>query len=128
MNVTDGSLEFGRAYRNFFDGISGLVRPNTVSVSPDGNCLYVVAIEGPTITAFQRMPDNALVFAGSTVYTGGASPWQAAVSPDGAYLYISVVNAVAGYGSLDVAPRDQSSCTIGPPASATTGGPRIQTG
>jgi DNA-binding beta-propeller fold protein YncE len=119
MSITDGSIEFGRAYRNFFDGISGLVSPNTVSLSPDGTCLYVAAIDGHSVTAFRREAGNELVFAGSTAFESWAAPWHIVVSPDGAQLYASVIND--GAGSMRIFPRTPSSCELGPPT--TVAGP-----
>jgi DNA-binding beta-propeller fold protein YncE len=114
MNATGSSLEHLRLHRNNFDGISGLVGPNTLAFSPDGACLYVAAIPGQSLTAFRRDADNNLAFAAS--YSPPETPVNLAVSPEGAQLY------AASGGNLMMSQRDPVSCELGPMTRVTTSG------
>ena len=95
MNVTGGSLEFGHSYKNLFDGISGMVIPTTISLSPGGNCLFTSNEGNSSLSAFKRSADNSLSFAGTTSLANwgyNTRSWDTAVSSDGEFLYVNLIN------------------------------------
>lgn len=66
--------------------------PCWVAVSPDGRALFAVNTAVPSISAYSVANDGTLTLAGSTAFASPTGrkprPFDAAVSPDGGYLYV----------------------------------------
>jgi 6-phosphogluconolactonase (cycloisomerase 2 family) len=76
--------------------------PCWVAISPDGNALFAVNTGSGSVSSYIVASDGTLGLVGSTPL-GGAAPrkaFDAAVSPDGGFLYI--VNAVGGISAFSV--------------------------
>jgi len=76
--------------------------PCWVAISPDGDALFAVNTGSGTVSRYTVAGDGTLGLIGSTTLPGPAPrrAFDAAVSPDGEYLYI--VNAVGGISAFAV--------------------------
>jgi 6-phosphogluconolactonase (cycloisomerase 2 family) len=74
--------------------------PCWVAISPDGSVLFAVNTASGSISSYTVGPDGTLGLVGSTPL-GGPAPrraFDAAVTPDGAHLYVvNAVGAVSGF-------------------------------
>jgi DNA-binding beta-propeller fold protein YncE len=77
-----------------------LDRPGEVAVSPDGNSVYVMAVNSSAVSVFKRAPSGRLTYAGCVSNDGSGqlcadvpSPFEGpgalAVSPDGNSVYVA---------------------------------------
>ncbi|MEN1727313.1 MAG: beta-propeller fold lactonase family protein [Pseudomonadota bacterium] len=104
--VANGDLEFSQAVNASDQGVEGLEEPLRVTVSPDGELVYVVStsdgteVEPGTLAIFRRETDILDPNLGQLTYEeikrnnlGGVSGlWGAsgvAVSPDNAHIYVA---------------------------------------
>jgi 6-phosphogluconolactonase len=76
--------------------------PCWVAISPDGNALFAVNTGSGTVSSYTVANDGSLGLVGSTTLAGPAprKAFDAAVSPDGDFLYI--VNAVGAISAFAV--------------------------
>jgi 6-phosphogluconolactonase (cycloisomerase 2 family) len=104
-NSFDGSLIFVKVYKNNSDGINGLEGCRSITISPDGNYLYVAGLSKHSIAAFRRDKQTGLLtflssyINGTAGITGMLLPTSLQVSSDNKNLYVT---AFAGGGSLFV--------------------------
>ena len=94
-NATTGALTFVEALKDGIGGVDGLDGALSVAVSPDGNHVYVAALNDDAVTAFGR---NATTGALTFVETlkdgvGGVDGLDAAfsvkVAPGGSHVYVA---------------------------------------
>ncbi len=76
--------------------------PCWVAISPDGNALFAVNTASGSVSSYTVASDGTLGLVGSTTLAGAAprKAFDAAVSPDGGFLYI--VNAVGAISAFSV--------------------------
>jgi 6-phosphogluconolactonase len=76
--------------------------PCWVAISPDGNALFAVNTGTGSVSSYTVAADGTLGLVGSTALAGAAprKAFDAAVSPDGGFLYI--VNAVGAISAFSV--------------------------
>ncbi len=102
---TTGALSFQGGVVNNSGGVSGMAGPYLVTVSPDGQNVYITGSSSNSVVSFKRDTNNgALTFLGKVsqgdVYgffcspncptlQGLAGAYQVLISPDGQYAYIS---------------------------------------
>jgi DNA-binding beta-propeller fold protein YncE len=94
---------------------------NGVAASPDGANVYVATSFGDAVVAFARNPDGNLTELGCVSETGSAglctdgfaldTPWDVAVSPDGANVYATT----AGSDAVTVFARQEAAEAVGAP-------------
>ena len=88
-----GKLAFASKASEGTDGVTGLVDPSSVTVSPDGNNVYATGYAKGTLVVFDRdAGSGALSFVETKLnaedgVVGLAGVWDAAVSPDGTNVY-----------------------------------------
>lgn len=80
--------------------IDGILTPRVIVSAPDGSRVYAVSDHGPFIPGVVTVVD-AVTHAKGTVTQVGVGPVNAAVSPDGAFLYVANLGDV-GKGSLSI--------------------------
>lgn len=96
-NATDGTLTFEEVFKDGVLGVNGLQRANGVSVSPDGNSVYVSGNFDNAIAVFDRATDGTLTF-NSVLQDGfdGVDGIQritsVVVSPDNNHVYATGQN------------------------------------
>lgn len=101
----DGVLTFVNVYKDNNDGIDGLAGCRSITISPDGNYLYVTGLSKHSIAAFRRDKENGeLNFLssyknGAEGITGMLLPTSIQVSNDSKNVYVT---AFGGGGSLFV--------------------------
>jgi 6-phosphogluconolactonase (cycloisomerase 2 family) len=102
-NAATGALTFVERKDDGIGGVDGLGGAFKLAVSPDGAHVYVLGIDEDAVAVFSRnATTGALTFVevqrdGVGGVDGIARPWNLALSPDGAHLYVTstVDNAVA---------------------------------
>lgn len=103
-DLTTGSLTLANVYRNGIDGVDGITKASSLSISPDGSHLYV---SGQGISGITPVASSIAIFAinqttGALTYlnkvtqgVGGVTSINGArslaVSPDGRYVYCSAI-------------------------------------
>lgn len=98
-----GALTPLEVHFDFDPGIDGLSAPTDVTLSPDGSTLYVVASGDDAVSVWDRDPTTGLVLLaelqrdGVAGVTGMSGPARAAVSPDGAHVYVSATDTIAQF-------------------------------
>jgi hypothetical protein len=103
-----GELTFTQVIEDGAAGVTGIDYPNALTVSSDGDTLYVLGTSSDAVAIFDRNPGTGLLTFAGTVSEGvsGAvglmTPVDFALSPDDRYLF------VAGANSLAVFSRDPS--------------------
>ena len=128
-NLTSGALTFVVVQKSGVDGVDGIGAASGVSVSPDGADVYVTGFTSDAIAAFARnTTTGALTFIqvlkqSPGVIDGIRGASGVAVSPDGAFVYVSgqVDNAVvvfsrnlsSGLLTFVQAKRSGSGCVTG---------------
>jgi 6-phosphogluconolactonase (cycloisomerase 2 family) len=94
-NPTTGALTFLESLKDGVNGIDGLDGVSSVTVSPDGNHLYSVAITGDSVAVFNRNPTTgSLTFVEAHKDdTNGVDGLNFArsvtASPDGKHIYVA---------------------------------------
>jgi len=94
-NATNGGLTFVTAYSDGSGGLNELNGAYRVTVSPEGGHVYVAALWDQAVTAFQRSPSDgqlSLIAAyknGSNGVSGLSGAGDVALSPEGAWLYVT---------------------------------------
>ena len=107
-NPGTGALTFLGAYENGAAGITGLVGPSAIAISPDGAHVYVTGQSANAVLAFGRNTGTgALTFVGTAIdgmggVDGIRRPDDVTLSPDGAHVYV----AGAGDDAVAVFSRD----------------------
>jgi len=92
-----GQLTFVETYVSGVDGIMGLTGAQSVSVSPDGNQVYVVGQNDDALVTFNRSHlDGRLTFVsmhrdGLNGVDGLNAAYQVKVSPDGEQVYVTAI-------------------------------------
>ena len=92
-NLTTGTLAFIEAHKDGEGGVDGLDRAHQVTMSPDGNHVYVASMTDAAIAVFSRNSSTgALSFVevqkdGVEGVDGLAFATSVAVSPDGRHVY-----------------------------------------
>jgi len=92
-NLSTGVLSWVEVEREGVDGVVGLAGAADVTVSPDGEHVYVAGADGDAIAVFERDPvTGALAFRGSAVdgvggHDGLAGVRSLALGPDGDQVY-----------------------------------------
>ena len=97
-NAATGRLVFLQAVKNGQDGVSGLLLPHAVVISPDGKNAYVAGHDADSLVVFRRNPaTGGLTFL--QVLTNGVNKVKglrgieaATVSPDGRFVYTAASN------------------------------------
>ena len=88
-----GTLTFVEMAKDGVDGVEGLARVNSVTVSPDGSSVYATGFDDQAIIIFTRDPSTgALTFVemakdGVNGVEGLTGVTDVAVSPDGSHVY-----------------------------------------
>ena len=94
-NSVSGQLSFVHSMTNNVNGVSGIGGAQTISVSPDGNHLYVTGTESNAVAVFSRdVVTGMLTFVeshtdGNNGINNMAFPIGTAVSPDGKNVYVT---------------------------------------
>ncbi len=116
--IGSGELRFVQVLRDGQDGVDGLSRAWSVTVSPDGSHVYVAGRFDDAVAVFSREPTSGeLTFVqvlkdGQDGVDGLGQALSVTVSPDGGHVYVTAEgdNAVAVFSRdklhhLTVAPR-----------------------
>jgi 6-phosphogluconolactonase (cycloisomerase 2 family) len=104
-NPATGALTFQGGQVNNTSGVSGMAAPYLVTVSPDGQNVYVTGSSSNSVVSFKRDTNNGALTFQSKVSQGDvygffcspncptlqglAGAYQVLISPDGQYAYIS---------------------------------------
>jgi 6-phosphogluconolactonase (cycloisomerase 2 family) len=107
-DASTGQLTFVELHQDGVNGIEGLDAARTVTISPDGNHVYVTGVEDNALNVFARDAATGQLTLVETLRDNGdgvdglAQPQEVTVSPDGNHVY------VAGWGdnALSVFSRD----------------------
>ncbi|XP_060077766.1 6-phosphogluconolactonase-like [Ylistrum balloti] len=110
-NTTTGALTYSTVFKDGTNGVDGLKGAYSVTVSPDGNNVYVAGFDDDALAVFNRnTTTGALTY--STVFKNGTNgvdgldgPAAVMVSPDGENVY------VAGYNDDAVAVFNRNTTT-----------------
>lgn len=93
INPTTGEITYIETHKNGVEGVSGLGGAYAVTVSPDGNTVYVAGAEDDALAIFKRnVITGALEFLemqsdGMNNVDGLSNPLSVVVSPDGKHVY-----------------------------------------
>jgi VCBS repeat-containing protein len=105
LNATTGALTYGGMLKDGLNGVDGLDGANGLSISADGEHLYVAGVTDHAVSWYDRNATTGALTYGGMLKDGengvnvleGAS--HVAVSPDGLHAYVTagVDNAVSWY-------------------------------
>ncbi len=94
-NTVDGTLTFLELYENGVDGVTSMLAPRGVSVSPDGENVYVSTDTNDSLLIFDRDVNTGLLTFSTALLdgVGGVDGLDGAlnvrVSPDGNQVYVT---------------------------------------
>ena len=94
-NTTTGGLTFVELQRDGVAGVDGLLGPQEVTVSPDGNHVYIASLNDNSVAVFSRnVLTGALTFVefeqdGAGGVDGLLGANSVTVSPDGSHVYVA---------------------------------------
>jgi 6-phosphogluconolactonase (cycloisomerase 2 family) len=94
-DATTGDLTFLDVYKNSYIEVDGLDDPIGITVSPDGENVYVTATADGTVVVFGRNPDSGLLtyveaeWDGVDGVDGLRNAYAVVASADGGHVYVS---------------------------------------
>ena len=100
-----GSLRFVEVHRDGVDGVDGLNRPRSITVSPDGAHVYAAGTKDNAVAVFARAVHTGTLIFVHTVRNGVDGVYgleharTVTVSPDGAHVYVTALegDAIAAF-------------------------------
>ena len=94
-----GELAYAGKASEGIDGVTGLVEPSSVTVSPDGKNVYATGIASGTVVVFSRDVVTGVLSYVETQFNakdgvaGLAGAWDSVISPDGKNLYATGITS-----------------------------------